>query len=312
MTNRGRAFWFFVLLLVNGMWGTTDFAAKIALQSMTPAAVAWVRFSFAMLCFAPVLVVRRRELPAVSDLAPFLALGACGFFLNFILNYQGIKHTLASHATALRISEALAIALLSVVVLREKLSKTAVAGMGLGVVGVALVLDIDFGNLGLFRSGARLGDLLVLLSILVEALYTVIGKTVLRRTRPLTATALACAAGWLMLSATSLGDIRAMVLHPPAAAAWAACAWLGLAATAVGYSIWFWVLRREESHRVGMTIMAQPLVGIPLAAALLGDRLPWSFLAGAALIGAGVYLVLRTSTESEDGTASEERGANSR
>ena len=50
--------------------------------------------------------------------------------------------------------------------------------------------------------------------------------------------------------------------------------------------------------------MAQPLVGIPLAGVLMGDRIKWSFLIGAALIAAGVYLVLRTSTEIEEATGS--------
>jgi drug/metabolite transporter (DMT)-like permease len=299
MTRR-RTFWFGALVLANAVWGTTDIAAKIALGSMTPAAVAWTRFSFAMLFFGPVLYRRRRELPRGRELAPFLLLGACGYFINFILNYQGIKFTIASHATALRISEALAIALLSVVVLREQLSKTAVVGLALGVVGVALVLDVDFRSLGLFRSGYRLGDLLVLLSVMVEAGYTVVGKTVLRRTRPLTATALACAAGWLLLTVYSIGEIRSLFVSPPPLSALGACAWLGIVATAVCYSIWYTVLQREESHRVGMTIMVQPMVGIPLAAALMGDRLQWSFLIGAGLIALGVYLVLRTSTESEE------------
>lgn len=296
-----QSLWLFILILVNVMWGTTDLAAKVALGSMTPAAVAWGRFTFAMLFFVPVLMVRRRELPGLRELPVFVLLGACGFFLNFILNYQGIKYTLASHATALRVSECLVIALLSVVLLRERLSRSALLGLGLGVVGVALVLDVDFRNLGLFRSGYRFGDLLVMLGIVVESLYTVVGKSVLRRTRPLTATALACVFGWMMITLTSIGDLRLLVANPPTWPAVTACAWLGIVATALGYSIWFRVLQREQSHRVGMTIMAQPVVGIPLAAAVMGDRLHAWFLAGAGLIALGVYLVLRTSTERVEG-----------
>jgi drug/metabolite transporter (DMT)-like permease len=292
----------FALILLNGMWGTTDFAAKIAMRDLEPAAVAWLRFSVALLAFLPALIRRRAELPrSLKSLIPFLALGLCGFYLNFLLNYQGLKLAPASHATTLRVSEALVIALFSVLILRERIGRAGLAGFGLGLVGVGLVLGVDPTDLSLFRSGYRLGDLLILAGIVVEGLYTVIGKKVLVHARPLTATALACACGWCFLTASSLPEIAGLCRRPPSAAAALACVYLGLVATAFGYTIWYRVLRTEQSHRVGMTIMAQPLVGIPLAALALGERLSGSFLAGAVLIAAGVYLVLgRTSTVRDD------------
>jgi drug/metabolite transporter (DMT)-like permease len=308
-SRRGRIL--FVLLLLNGMWGTTDFAAKIAMRDLEPAAVAWLRFTVALLAFMPFLIRRRAEWPrSLKELIPFLALGLCGFYLNFLLNYQGLKLAPASHATALRVSESLAIALLSVVILRERIGRAGMVGFGFGLVGVALVLGVDPTDLSLFRSGYRLGDLLILLGVVVEGLYTVIGKKVLVHSRPLTATALACACGWCFLTASSLPEIAGLCRHPPGAAAALACVYLGLVATALGYTVWYGVLRTEQSHRVGMTIVAQPLVGIPLAAIALGEGLSASFLAGAVLIAAGVYLVLgRTSTvrdESVERLASEE------
>ncbi len=283
-----------LLVAANAAWGGTDVAAKYALAELTPPAVAWSRFTIALVCFAPALWLRRREVPrTVMGLLPFAALGACGFFGNFILNYYGLVLAPASHGTALRVSEALVIVALSAVILGERVGRRAGLGLALGVAGVALVLDVHLDELSLFGSGYRLGDLLILSGIVVEGLYTIIGKRVLKGTRPLTATALACAFGWAMLSAAYGRGIAAELTgHLPSWRALASLIYLGVVATAIGYWVWYRVLSRRASHQVGTTIMVQPVVGIPLAALLLHEAIGAAFAAGAILIAAGVYLAV--------------------
>lgn len=280
-----------VLVLVNAVWGSTDSVAKHALESMTPAMVAWARFTVALLVLSPALYSRRAELPrTLRGLLPYIALGASGFFLNFVIQYHGIRLSLASHATALRVSEVLAIMALSVIFLREKVGARALAGMLIGSLGVAMVLKVDFTDLSLFGEGHRLGDILIMAGIVVEGLYTIVGKKVLARTRPLTATAMACLLGWLMLTAYAAPEIAAAAAKPPPLSAIVSCVYLGVFATALCYWVWYRILARRDSHRVGATIMTQPLVGLPLAAILFGDELDAIFLAGSALIALGVIL----------------------
>jgi drug/metabolite transporter (DMT)-like permease len=290
--DRPMSYDFFLLVSINAIWGGTDVVAKYALMDMSPPAVAWTRFTIALLAFAPALWMRRREIPrSLAGLLPFAALGLCGFFGNFTLHYYGLRLSAATHATALRISEALVIVLLSALILREKVSRRAALGLGAGILGVVVVLDIKAGQLGLFRSGYRLGDLIILAGICVEGLYTIIGKRVLKGARPLTATALACAFGWLMLSIVFGPSIALdLAANPPSGRALLACAYLGLLATALGYWTWNRVLSRRDSHRVGITIMVQPMVGIPLAALIFHETVTPLFAAGAILIAMGVYL----------------------
>lgn len=289
---------FLLLALANAIWGATDVAAKFAGRELSPEVMAWARFTVAMLFFFPILVMRRSEVPrTVKGWLPFVALGATGFFLDFVLDYHGLKYAPASHATTLRVSEALIIVVLSAVFLRERVGPRAILGFGLGLIGVFLVMDVDWKNLRLFASGYRRGDLLIIAGTAVEALYTVIGKPVLVKTRPLTATALACGCGWLMLTLTSLPGLGQMVRHPPSFTTWLAVFYLGLIATVFAFVIWFRVLARQDSHRVGMTIMIQPVVGIPLAALVFHDPMRGGFLLGAGLIAAGVYLTLMRRTK---------------
>jgi drug/metabolite transporter (DMT)-like permease len=283
-----------LLLLANIVWGSTDVVAKIALADISPGALLWSRLSIALIAFLPALWIHRSEIPKdAKGLLPFFALGAFGFFLDFYLVYFGLRLAPASHATAFRISEVLAIVLLSAIILREKVGRRAALGLICGMVGVALVLDIDFHNLSLFKSGARLGDLLIIAGIFTEGLYTVIGKSVLKKTSPLLATALAVFFGWILITIfLGPGVAREFMAHPPTLKALACCLYLGLIALSLMYWIYYQVLSRRDSHRVAIAIMLQPVVGIPLARLVFNDPMTPRFLSGAVLIAAGVYVAL--------------------
>lgn len=294
--RRSAASDWLILVLANAIWGSTDVVAKAAVEELSPSALAWLRLTIALAAFAPALWRRRAEIPrTLAGLLPFLALGASGFFLNFVLHYSGLTLAPASHATALRVSEASVIFLLSALLLRERIRPAAVLGLLAGTAGVFLILNLDFANLALFAGGYRFGDLLIMGGILVEGCYTIIGKRVLRTTRPFTATALACLCGWLLLTLFYAPKLAGeFVRQPPSLNALLAAAFLGLLATGFGYWMWYRVLARRDSHQVGVTILVQPVVGIPLAALIFHDPLPLRFLLGAGLIAIGASLAIRS------------------
>ena len=297
--KRSLAFDVMLLVMANVCWGATDVTAKFALAEMKPQALICIRLTLALLAFLPVLIVKRREIPrSVRGLMPFVALGLCGFVLDFVFVYQGLRLSVASHATAFRISESLSILVLSVIILREKVGARSLVGLVTGMAGVVLVLDIDFKNLSLFTTGTRLGDLLIISGIFIEAFYTIIGKSVLKKTSPLLSTGLALFFGWVIICAFYGAEVGAeFVRKPPSAGALLACAYLGFFATAIAFWIFYDVLSRRDSHRVGISIMIQPVVGIPLAAMIFHDRMTPVFLVGTALIALGVTIAFSKSSQ---------------
>ena len=80
-----------------------------------------------------------------------------------------------------------------------------------------------------------------------------------------------------------------------------ACAYLGLFASVLAFWIYYRVLAKRSSHRVGISIMIQPAVGIPLAAVIFHEAVTPAFLAGAALIAVGVFLALGRGEEKDSG-----------
>ncbi len=283
-----------MLTTANLLWGSTDVVAKFAVRNMTPATATWLRLSFALLVFAPFLFKAKREIPrSFPSLMPFVALGLSGFFLNHLLNYHGIRFAPASHASALRVLETMVIMLLSAGLLREPVGKWSKASLVAGMLGVTMVLNIDFNQIFRAPSGFLLGDLFILGVVILEGAYAVTGKWALKRASPLMTTALACLSGWCMLSVVcGYSIVIDLAQNPPSPGAILACIYLGFFCSGLGFYLYHLVLSRQPSHRVGVSLVIQPLVGVPLAALLFREGMTPGFVAGMFLISMSVYFVL--------------------
>jgi drug/metabolite transporter (DMT)-like permease len=133
------------------------------------------------------------------------------------------------------------------------------------------------------------GDLLVLASTLNWALYTVLGHGTIRRLGPTRATAGTMLLGWLLLAPLFLaraGWSEFARLSPPG---WCALLFLGVAASALGYLLWYGALERVEASRVAALLYLEPLVTLSAAVALLGEPVGFTAVAGGLLVLGGVF-----------------------
>jgi drug/metabolite transporter (DMT)-like permease len=60
----------------------------------------------------------------------------------------------------------------------------------------------------------------------------------------------------------------------------------------VGYSLWFIVIRECPVNVAALTIFAQSIFGVALAALWAGEKLNWGHLAGSFTIAAGLLIGL--------------------
>ena len=65
---------------------------------------------------------------------------------------------------------------------------------------------------------------------------------------------------------------------------------MALASSILGYAAWYWALGQGGIGRTGLAQFVQPLVGVVLAVALLGEAVTGPMMAAAAAILAGVAL----------------------
>ena len=208
--------------------------------------------------------------------------------------FLGMRTIPPATAAVLLFTNPLWVALLGRWVLGEQLHAGRLAGLALGVVGVALALG---GAAPVAGEGALVGELFALGAGLSWAGATVLQKRVALPVSPWALSFWQMGAGALALLA--LGPL---VGEPPAPwgrltpADWAWFAWLVLPGSTASFGLWFLALRRGGATRTSSFLFLAPLFATVLAWAVLGATLRPAQALGGALVGLAIYLVNRPAS----------------
>ena len=284
-----------ILAGANCLFAGSYVTAKLALTTWPFASLNMVRFTVAALVLAPYLWRNRGLLPhGRSDQLRLAAMCALGFIGNKAFEYWGLSITTATDMALLIGAEALVTVLLSVLLLGERVRRWETMGLVAGGFGIYLVI---VGGLRLpsgFGGGQALGNLLILVSLVLEAFFTIVGKTVVSRYPPFLVTA-AIVTGSLV--AWWPAGLSALSVRGWPGLTWGvvvAGLYLGVVTTVVGYWAWFYGLQRVMPGAMAPLLFIQPLVGTALAVLIRGERPGLATLIGGALVLAGVGLVVAT------------------
>ena len=292
---------FLTLVLANVLWAGTYTAGKIALRYLSPVELNALRFTLAALMLSPVLARGWRRLPRDRrSLLTLAFLTLLGFVLNKTFEYVGLSLSTASDVALLIATESIFTALLSWTLLRERVTGAGVAALAVGLLGVYLIIERGVApNLGGGGGAARVvGDLLVVLSLLIEAGYTVKGKSTLAAVPPLLFTATTITGSLVVwLPAGAVAVAHSGWPHVPLQG-WLAVLYMAAIATVAGYYLWFRGLTVLDGSAAAPVLFIQPLLGATLAILLLHDVVTWATLVGGALIGASLLLVMRGARHS--------------
>jgi len=285
-----------LLVLGNVLWAGTYTAGKIALGELSPVELNALRFTIASLLLAPLLIRGWRQIP--RDRKTLLLLGQLtllGFVLNKTFEYFGLALSTASDVALLIATESIFTALLSWTFLRERVSRAGIAALVLGLAGAYLIVERGFiPNLGSSAGSTRVvGDVLVVLSLLLEAGYTVRGKTALSTLPPILLTSCTITGSlFVWIPAGAIAVARSGLPHLTLSG-WLAVLYMAVCATVLGYWLWFRALSVLDASTAAPALFIQPLAGAALAILILHDVLTWATVLGALLIGASLLVMAR-------------------
>ena len=280
------------LLLIVVLWGSYPAMAKLALADIPPVLLTTLRCAIASGFLVALLA--RGGAGAAHELTPaalraFAFLAVTGVAGSMHLSYLSLYYTTAGNVVILQVATPVMVALGARLYLGDRLTRVQWVGVLLSAAGVLLV--ITRGRLaGLRVAELRAGDFINLAGMIGWSAYTVYGKRVLSRYSPALATTGAYVLGTLML--IPLAVVTAPLFPAPR---WGAgLAWLVILYQAVlGAVAHVWWYRAVEV--VGPSLAAgfmnlQPVVGLALAALLLGEGIGGWQIGGGALVLAGVAL----------------------
>lgn len=293
---------YLVLLLgMNFCWAAVYSAYKLLGHDLPTGGIVTLRFGLAGLCLLLCWPWLPGRAPRGRDLLVTCLMGLVLYVVGQRLQVYGNQLGSAGNSAVLLAFEPVLTSLAAALFLREHIGPRRWAGFALGLGGVGLLHGIwrpDFQWSGLAPS------LIFVSSFVCEAAYTVMGKPVVLRASVMKMLAISLAVGTainlLIDGGTTLQLARDLPLR-----AWELLLALAVVCTAVGYSLWFIVIRECPVNVAALTVFAQAVFGVGLAALWLGEQLHWGQLFGSLAIVAGLVLGLSRQVKRHPATVAE-------
>ena len=285
------------LLLIVGLWGSFPATGKLALVDFPPTFLTLVRVVLASV-FLCVMLFRagEREMREITPTAlrVFLVLAVTGIWGSTQLSYLGYYYTTAANAVVLQAATPVMVALGARAFLGERLRRVQQGGVLVSTLGVLLV--VTEGRLAALRlQELRAGDFITLAGLVGWTAYTVYGKRVLTSYSPLLATTGAYVLATVLLIPTAV--LAAPLFPAPritSAVAWTVVVYQAVLG-AVAHIWWYRAMDVVGPSRAAIFMNLQPLVGLALAAVLLGEEIGGWQIAGVGCVLAGVALTTRAA-----------------
>ena len=286
----------FVLL---GILGVSCSSIFIRFTDAPAMVVVFFRMAFAAVPLA-VLVLSRRELrEELKDLGirPILGALLSGVFLAMHLTayVESVHLTTITSATLLVDTEVLFVALVSVLLFREKISRPGMIGILLALAGSVMLSAGDLlpgqakGLIVMENAGPHIrGDLFALLGAVFLAVYTLLGSRLRKSFSTISYTFLAYAGASVVLLCACL--VTSVPLTGWSTDDYFYSFLMTVFCTYLGHTIFNWGLRYLPAPFISTCRLGEPVVATILAVVVFGEVPGAHQIIGGVIVLAGLYI----------------------
>ncbi|MDI6623472.1 MAG: DMT family transporter [Brevundimonas sp.] len=269
------------ILAVVVIWGVNNAAAKLATETLPPLLVGAMRFGLAAACLIP--FVR----PPFPNWKSLLIIVGVGGPIHYGLIY--LAFWLAQDVSPVSVAAQLWVpftALFAFLLLRERLSRPALIGMGIAFAGVAW-MTLDPHAIADWKA--------ILVGIAASAAWAMT-TVIARRTTSIPPLKMQGLLALVALPTLAFGSAvfeegQMQAIRDADALVWACVIWAGLVSSVMATTLVFWLVQKREAGRVTPYLLATPVVSILIGWLFMGDVLTPQILTGAALTIGGVAVV---------------------
>ncbi len=263
------------------IWGANNAAAKVATETLPPLLTGALRFAIASVCLVPFV---RPPFPNWKSLLLIVGLGGP---LHYGLIYIGFW--LADDVSPASVAAQLWIpftALFAFLLLGERLTRFALLGLVVALVGVAWMA----------ADPHALHDWPALLVIIAASAAWAMTTVIARRTTSIPPLKMQGLLALTALPTLAFGSAiferdQIELIRSATPLVWGTLLWAGILSSVAATTLVFWLVQRREAGRVTPYFLATPVVSIAIGWGFLGDELTPQILFGAALTMGGVAVV---------------------
>ena len=283
------------LILTAMFWGGTFVAGRSVSQHIGPFSIAFLRFAVASVLLLALMCRMEGGLARVKEWQTrvrVVLLGLTGILAYNVMFFKGLAIIEASRASLIIATCPAFITMGSAVFVKERIGLTRAIGIVVSIVGAIVV--ISRGSVQeIFGGAVSWGELYILGCVLMWAVYSLIGKTVMQELSPLAAVTYSSVVGAVGLAVPALFEVLRTETWTPSALDWVSIFYLAVCGTVVGFVWYYEGVRKIGPTKAGLFINFVPIFGVVFAFLLLHEPVTLSLLVGTVLVVGGVYLTNR-------------------
>ena len=283
-------------LLITLIWGSTWIVIRDQLGPVPPSWSITYRFiiagaamfAYARWTGAPLRIGREGHRLAIL-------FGVPQFFLNFNFVYWAEHHITSGLVAVVFALLMVPNSALAWLFLKQKVSGRFVLGSAIALAGVALLFAQE-----MRASGAEPGEVLLGIGLTLLGVLSASAANVMQAGSALRARPIASMLAWGMFYGVIANAVTAFLLFGPPvvegrAGYWVGLFYLGLAASALAFTIYFGILRIVGPGKAAYSSLLVPIVAMALSTFFEGYRWSAPAAAGGLLALVGLVIALRSS-----------------
>ncbi|WP_010493107.1 DMT family transporter [Paenibacillus elgii] len=273
--------------------GSSVVAGKLLVQSVPVFVASALRFGIAAALLIALWFILDGKKPVwvKSEVYRMLLMSFCGSFLFSVCLLYGLQYTGAAESGVMTSTTPVFVALLSALLLKERLTPPVMLGVAAAVLGVAVLhIGEPVGTeTGTGTGAAWTGNLLILLAVASEALFAVIGKGLTGKYSPVLLSAISCTLGFLWFLPLAVYDVVRMEGLHLTAGEWSYIVYYAVVVTVLGYILWYAGMKKVPGSVSGLFTAVIPVTSIVLSFFILQEQVTWRHGIGVLLVVAGIF-----------------------
>lgn len=271
-------------------WGVSFVSTKAVLDKLDPFTLLVIRFGIGAIFLLFLLVVLREKLKInVTYLPHLIVLGVLGVFIHQVIQASALLTIDASAAGWMISLSPIFTVILSMIFLNEKMTVMKATGMILALFGVLMVTTA--GSDKTFEPALNIGYLLMLLSTLNWAIYSVLLKKLSIPLSPLVITFYMSLLGFILTIPFLIRNKGWESISLLNTGEWAHLLFLGIFVSGVAYWYWAKALHVLEASQVSVFLYLEPVATLIAAVLLLHEKIILISVLGGIIIIIGVIFV---------------------
>lgn len=275
------------------IWGSLFVVSKYTMEIVPPMTVLLIRYVLAIMVLGVIFKKQGGNKFKKEHFKYFFLIGGLGYFVSIAFQLMGTKLLDASLSSLINAMNPVAMLMLAVVILKEKMTVSKVASIALSLVGVYIILGVN-------GSGISIpGIIFTVMGVLLWSLASIIIRKI--------------ADDYTSIQTAFYSMIVALIFNVPAAAwelrtnscsfdipAILSLLYLGIVCTAVAHTFWNKSLQLLDAGTCSLFYPLQPLVSAVMGVVFLHEKITMNFVWGSVIICAGILIaVLADSKKNE-------------